>query len=324
MVKDRLKLTLKQFYLLSIVFLLASSLVVYLCSSDSRVKALSCQGNYYLSDEEIYKAADVDSSSLMLLPNFVVEHRIKKIPLIDSVNVTKSKGRIKIKVEEKTIIGYYIKNNKNYALCIDGTSMNITEDYLSTILHFPLLSDLTAKQRKALAKAMYAHKDELTKQVIEKIAEIVPYSSSFDQNMLKMTMQDGNTVYTSYDDISMMAKYQAMLTQLKGESVCLFLDAEHSAIDKVDCSTLFTKSKEEEETEEKTEETPQEETVQEETTQESVTDTEQTEEPVYTEDGYYYVESAGLYFNPVESLYRDENGVYYIWNSDTQSFDLVE
>ena len=36
----------------------------------------------------------------------------------------------------------------------------------------------------------------------------------------------------------MMANYQAMLTELHGQNACLLLDAQHSAIDKIDCADI--------------------------------------------------------------------------------------
>ena len=93
----------------------------------------------------------------------------------------------------------------------------------------------------------------LTRELIEKFAEIVPYKTSYDKNMFKITMQDGNIVYTNLKSIKMLSKYQSVLTKLKGQSVCLVLDSTHSTIEKVNCDDLNSKQKVEEKQEEKTE-----------------------------------------------------------------------
>lgn len=114
------------------------------------------------------------------------------------------------------------------------------------IVHFPLLSDFNAKQRKQLCEQFQKHSKILTRDLIEKFAEIVPYKTSYDKNMFKITMQDGNIVYTNLNSIKMLSKYQSVLTKLKGQSVCLVLDSTHSTIEKVNCEDLNSKKKEEE------------------------------------------------------------------------------
>lgn len=51
-------------------------------------------------------------------------------------------------------------------------------------------------------------------------------------------MQDGNVVFSSMEDLAMMTHYEDMLQQLKGQSVCLLLDRDNSAINKVACDYL--------------------------------------------------------------------------------------
>lgn len=136
------------------------------------------------------------------------------------------------------MVGYYVKDNKNYALCQDGSSIEIDEQYLNMIVHFPLLSNFKQNQRKQLCEQFQKHRKVLTRELIEKFAEIVPYKTSYDKNMFKITMQDGNIVYTNLKSIKMLSKYQSVLTKLKGQSVCLVLDSTHSTIEKVNCDDL--------------------------------------------------------------------------------------
>ena len=196
------------------------------------------------------------------------------------------------------------------------------EQYLNMIVHFPLLSDFNAKQRKQLCEQFQKHSKVLTRDLIEKFAEIVPYKASYDKNMFKITMQDGNIVYTNLNSIKMLSKYQSVLTKLKGQSVCLVLDSTHSTIEKVNCEDLNSKKKEEEQ--KKTSEKAETETSQETENQEQQPDNEETEneaEWVYDENtGVYYHEAIGMYYDPNTDEYYDENGTYYYWDEDSQSF----
>lgn len=325
MVKKKIKLTIKQTIIFSLVFMMVSSVFVYYFSTDSHVKVLSCKNNYYLSDSEVYDLANVSTKTrLYLVPSILLEKRVEKMPFVQSCKVSKKNRKLTFDVQEKLIVGYYVKDDKNFALLQDGTSIEIEEQYLNMIVHFPLLSDFNAKQRKQLCEQFQKHSKILTRDLIEKFAEIVPYKTSYDKNMFKITMQDGNIVYTNLKSIKMLSKYQSVLTKLKGQSVCLVLDSTHSTIEKVNCEDLNSKKKEEEQkkTSEKTEtETSQETENQEEEQQPKDEETENEAEWVYDENtGVYYHEAIGMYYDPNTDEYYDENGTYYYWDEDSQSF----
>lgn len=323
MVKKKIKLTIKQTIIFSLVFMMVSSVFVYYFSTDSHVKVLSCKNNYYLSDSEVYDLANVSTKTrLYLVPSILLEKRVEKMPFVQSCKVSKKNRKLTFDVQEKLIVGYYVKDDKNFALLQDGTSIEIEEQYLNMIVHFPLLSDFNAKQRKQLCEQFQKHSKVLTRDLIEKFAEIVPYKASYDKNMFKITMQDGNIVYTNLNSIKMLSKYQSVLTKLKGQSVCLVLDSTHSTIEKVNCEDLNSKKKEEEQ--KKTSEKAETETSQETENQEQQPDNEETEneaEWVYDENtGVYYHEAIGMYYDPNTDEYYDENGTYYYWDEDSQSF----
>lgn len=305
--------------------MMVASVFVYYFSTDSHVKVLSCKNNYYLSDSEVYDLANVSTKTrLYLVPSILLEKRVEKMPFVQSCKVSKKNRKLTFDVQEKLIVGYYVKDDKNFALLQDGTSIEIEEQYLNMIVHFPLLSDFNAKQRKQLCEQFQKHSKILTRDLIEKFAEIVPYKTSYDKNMFKITMQDGNIVYTNLKSIKMLSKYQSVLTKLKGQSVCLVLDSTHSTIEKVNCEDLNSKKKEEEQkkTSEKTEtETSQETENQEEEQQPDDEETENEAEWVYDENtGVYYHEAIGMYYDPNTDEYYDGNGTYYYWDEDSQSF----
>lgn len=252
------------------------------------------------------------------------------MPFVQSCDVSKKNRKLTFNVQEKLMVGYYVKDNKNYALCQDGSSIEIDEQYLNMIVHFPLLSNFNAKQRKQLCEQFQKHRKVLTRELIEKFAEIVPYKTSYDKNMFKITMQDGNIVYTNLKSIKMLSKYQSVLTKLKGQSVCLVLDSTHSTIEKVNCDDLNSKQKVEEIQEEKTEKTkkteatdekPSENTEVQEEQQPTEDESENQAEWVYDDNtGVYYHEAIGMYYDPNTGEYYDGNGTYYYWDEESQSF----
>ena len=286
---------------------------MYYFSTDSHVKVLSCKNNYYLSDSEVYDLANVSTKTrIYLMPSIILEKRVEKMPFVQSCDVSKKNRKLTFDVQEKLMVGYYVKDNKNYALCQDGSSIEIDEQYLNMIVHFQ------------------KHRKVLTRELIEKFAEIVPYKTSYDKNMFKITMQDGNIVYTNLKSIKMLSKYQSVLTKLKGQSVCLVLDSTHSTIEKVNCDDLNSKQKVEEKQEEKTEKAEKTEATDEKTSE----NTEVQEEQQPTEDesenqaewvyddntGVYYHEAIGMYYDSNTGEYYDGNGTYYYWDEESQNF----
>ena len=144
--------------------------------------------------------------------------------------------------------------------------------------------------------------------------------------MIKMTMQDGNVVYTSISSLVMMAKYQAMLTRLEGKNVCLLLDGTNDAIEKIDCDELNGKktsssSKSSKKTDTKQESSMDTQSSDQTTTQDTTQDTTSQDTTTTTDDsGLVLDESTGLYYDSTSGYYMDPySGTYYVWDDTTQS-----
>lgn len=328
--RKKRNLSLRTCYILSVFGFVLASFFVYFFSFDSKVHVLACQGNYYYTDQQIYEIAGIDTDTrIWLTPSMIIENHLNDQPLIKSATIEKKDNKLSLIIEEKVVIGYYIKDGKNYLLTVDNESIELEEKYLKTIVHFPLLSNFTEEQMKQIANQFKENQDVLSRQVIEKIAEMVPFETSYDDNMIKMTMQDGNIVYTSMDSLVMMANYQAMLTELHGQSVCLLLDAEHSAIDKIDCADVNKpRTEEKDSTSDETEDSEQ--IDENEQTEDSSLETEQesTEElDIYDQAQDWVVDETmlGLEYSASLNVYRDPNtGLKYTWNDQTQSFDQIQ
>ncbi|MDD7281940.1 MAG: FtsQ-type POTRA domain-containing protein [Erysipelotrichaceae bacterium] len=321
-----------------LIFALSSFLLYCLCD-DSKARVLSCQGNYFYSDKQIYEQAHLSlNTRLWLIPSGIMEKEISNLPLVDSVNVKKDENRLVIQVKEKDLIGYYIEDDQYYILTVDNESIELDKEFKSNLIHLPLISDLSKSQRKALCEALKKDEENISHEVIEKISQIVPFSSSYDKNMVRLIMRDGNSVYSSMDSLSMISKYSLVLTQLKGASACLLLDSQHNAIDKINCSDITTNRKELEEQiracqedggtwseEDKTCTYEQEQIQEQEQSQLIVDDTlnqntgsdlDAINDWVYDENsGWYYSYSTGYYLSPY-------TGQYFMWDSESAS--LVE
>ncbi len=228
------------------VVLAAGSMGIYLLSDDSRIQALACTGNYYYTNQQVYDLAGLSAASRKwLLPSFILEKELENDPLIEKAKVIRNGQSLRIDVQEKVVVGYYVSDGQNFLLTMDGNSIPIEDQaMMSSLVHFPLLANLSEEQMEAICEELSAYSEYISRDVLEKIAEIVPWSESYDPNMVKMVMQDGNAVFSSIPSLHMISKYQPMLTELQGENVCLVLDGENDAIDKISCDYLFMTSEE--------------------------------------------------------------------------------
>lgn len=214
---------------------------VYAFSPYTKVTALICTGNYYYTPQQIFQIADLSvNKRTFSVPESKIEKKLAENPLIESAEVSKDDQNINIHVNEKMIIGYYEEEGANYLVATTGERIKVeNETELRSLIHFPLMADLPKESIDALAKQVSEHPDKLTREIFEKIAEILPWQESYDKNMLKLVLQDGNTVFTSINSLFMISAYPKVLDNLQGENVCFLFDGVNGVINKVACSYMY-------------------------------------------------------------------------------------
>lgn len=230
--------------LIGLVAILVLSLGIYLLSPATQIQALSCTGNYYYTPQQVYAIADVSINDRTFLhtPSQVAS-TLEKNPLIESATVELDGQNMSIDVKEKTIIGYFEQDGFQYLVSSEGERIRLTNELdVSTLVHFPLIAkmeDGSMADIDQIAKEVRRHPDYLTREVLEKIAEIQPWEESYDKEMLKLVLQDGNTVFTSIRSLYMMSAYQQVLANLQGDNVCFLLDGQNGVVNKVACTYMY-------------------------------------------------------------------------------------
>lgn len=329
---------------------------VYFLSEDSRIQALACTGNYYFTPQQIYAIAGVSADSRMWFDSTdEMQKKLENNEYIQSATVELQGRTISIDVDEKTIVGYYEDQGEIYYLFSDGSSIMMQQDSdTSTMMHVPHLVNLTEENRQELAALVHEYPKLLTKEVIEKIAEILSWKESYDANMFRLTMQDGNEVFSTIDNLIMLTNYSSILGHLGGEDACMLLDSENSTIDKIACSDFYASSEEREarraqsredaqkaawekaqEEKKKQEAEKKNQEAQDSTSTENTdenqnsdpdqsTETQQTD-PEKTErvdaDDWTDSDYSWLYYSPSSGVYKSKYGdIQYAWDESTQGF----
>ena len=222
---------------LCFLLIAAALAAMYFISDFSKVKSLDVNGNVFYTKQAVLKKAGLSyDSRYIIIPRIYLEWKLEKDELIEDATVHKGlDGAIMIDIKEKSIIGYYVENGKNYALVNDGTSLEIESSKLDAIVNYPLVDGFTAEERKKLAKS-FGGKEKVKDSIIAMMSEIIPYKTSYDSHMVKIIMQDGNTIFTSYESMPLLNDYLGTLKRLKKSNVCLWPDAATHAIHNENCS----------------------------------------------------------------------------------------
>ena len=206
--------------------------VFYLTSDMSKVKSLTVKNNVHYSDSQILELAGIDYDSNYILTNsFYVNYKLEKNSLIADAKLKKDlHGGFTIYIEEEKVIGSLKENPQ--LLLIQGKGIeNISNISLKSI---PRIGAFTDEQLLKLNESF----ENVDSKVLTMISEILPHAETYNSEMVRIVMNDGNRITSSYDGISLINSYKKILPQLEGTHVCLFMDELSGNIIKqsVDCT----------------------------------------------------------------------------------------
>lgn len=217
-------------------FALLVSLIVlvvfYLTSDMSKVKSLTVKNNVHYTDSQILELAGIDyDSNYILTMSLYVNHKLEKNSLIADAKLKKDlHGGFTIYIEEEKVIGSLKENPQ--LLLIQGKGIeNISNISLKSIPRIGAFSD---EQLLKLNESF----ENVDSKVLTMISEILPHAETYNSEMVRIVMNDGNRITSSYDGISLINSYKKILPQLEGTHVCLFMDELSGNIIKqsVDCT----------------------------------------------------------------------------------------
>lgn len=224
-----------------LLLFLVLSFGVFFFSPESRVQAIHASGNYYYTRQQIYDLARTGVGDCWLFsPDWLIEKRLEADPVIDSAEVSRNGRTLNIEVTEKMIVGRYLDENGNsFLMDSQGQEIPVESTLQRNILtRVPILTNISVEQRQMIAEAVRQKPLNLTRQVFEKIAEITPWTHSYNKNMFKLTMQDGTLIFTDAQSLPVLDKYKTMLSDLKGGDVCLKMYRSNSDMEKEKADTV--------------------------------------------------------------------------------------
>jgi len=215
----RFRLALFSFVLLII---LLGYLYSVFFSENAKIKQIKISNNRYFTDRQVLSKAAIDyNDNFYFTAGRKVEKRFADWEIC-KVKVLKNANQVlEIRFENADLLAYYSDQEANLWL-LDSSNRSYAYDnqYLEALKSLPFLLNYNQEERRMLVENLKL----LDRGIIAQISEITRYATSFDENMIKLTMEDGITVYLDYLSVPMLNSYNEIVAPLSPTNRCLYFD----------------------------------------------------------------------------------------------------
>lgn len=223
-----------------VVLILIALTVFYFVGDLSKVKQLRVVGNSIYSQDAILDLSKVSyETRYVVAPEFWIKSNVMKGEFIEDVKVHKTwDGSIRIEVQEVDLAGYYINaSGETLALTRDGRTISIAGAQLSLISKYPLLHGFSDESLISLSNGLNFN-EPVTKDMIQQISEITPYQTSYDSSMVKVTMRDGNKLYTTMESLYLLNGYSILMQKETRPNQCYFVEGVNRSYNNLPCDSF--------------------------------------------------------------------------------------
>ncbi|MBR4178314.1 MAG: FtsQ-type POTRA domain-containing protein [Bacilli bacterium] len=213
--KRKKKFNFKKFIIFIIIILFIYILLRVLLNI--KTKNIVILNNNIYSDEDIIEISNIENyPKFMLLNKSRIKNKIKKLDLIDDVNIYKKLGFIlEIDIKEKKIL-YYIRSKDEY----------MASDYntykLDNMIGYPTLINYVPSN---IEEAFVNKFKDIDSNVISLISEIEYSKTNFDEKRFLLYMNDGNEVYITISRLDLLNKYIEIIQKVNNKKGILYLDS---------------------------------------------------------------------------------------------------
>ncbi|MFV0254964.1 MAG: hypothetical protein ACK5G7_02400 [Erysipelotrichaceae bacterium] len=185
----------------------------------AKVKNITVTNDSFFSSSNIISKSGLsyDSNYYFLISGNIINN-FKDWEIVD-VKINKLAGfTVNIELVNKDLLGYYSVNDKYYLLGSDKI-YDYKDDYALALSQLPFIvgfeNDLTD-----LTKALSG----LDSSVLQQISEINKAPTSYDENMIKLTMIDGNYAFINYFSFHLLNNYNKISNSVIIDNACIYFD----------------------------------------------------------------------------------------------------
>lgn len=211
--KKKRRLKLKRIFILFVILLIIGLLIFLFFNQ--KINNIYIKGNNYLSEQEIIEYAQIDNyPRLINCSSYNIEKKLKKNKLIKEVKVYK-KGIVNVYIEIEENRPLYFDSTENKTILLDKTKVNKIYNVPTLINYIP-----DTKTKKFFKKIK-----EVEQEILIRISDIEYKPNDVDKNRLLLTMNDGNYVYITINNLPDINNYINIVKEFKNKKGILYLDS---------------------------------------------------------------------------------------------------
>lgn len=224
-------------FFFSVFIIFMGCFTLYYKSDLARIRSIKVINNEFVSENYIKSILnfEVHDSLITLFPKFK-EMKIKENKLFKNVKITiKDNNCVVVDIKENRIVGHFIINGKTSFILGDGTIIDFKAIYIDNLALIPLFVDIELEKMKIIALEF----NKLSYDTLTRISEVHNLSFTYDDNMVKLVMDEGFYVCSSLKGLPYVDNYADIIAyEDKVENKCILIIEEYSKAVRIDCSEI--------------------------------------------------------------------------------------
>lgn len=208
-------------FFLSILLSWGIIIGLFYFEDDNEIRGITFKNNYHLTEEYLYKVSNINADQKVLFfSKQTLKETLEENPFIKEVNIKINKFNIiEVDVLEYKIVAY--KNfNPAQVLLETGEFIEISEDLTYLINYLPLFEVIKVNQEHidAIATGLAT----INNDVLSSIYKILPYETSYDDNMLELITLDNRHIYSSTLELNNLNNYFVTIDGVPSDHMCIY------------------------------------------------------------------------------------------------------
>lgn len=197
------------------LFLLFVMIYLLILLIPQKIQTIHVSGNEFLTDQEVIEIAGLeDYPSTFTNYSYKIKKTLEDSDYIENASVSKNWFyEVNIKIEENRPL--FFDTTKNKTVLESGDTTDRSFDV-------PILINYTPD---TIYEKLITKMNDLDTDIIRRISEIKYDPNDVDPNRFLFTMDDGNYVYLTANQLSSLNSYVTIVSQFEGKKGILYLDS---------------------------------------------------------------------------------------------------
>ena len=197
------------------LFLLFVMIYLLILLIPQKIQTIHVSGNEFLTDQEVIEIAGLeDYPSTFTNYSYKIKKTLEDSDYIENASVSKNWFyEVNIKIEENRPL--FFDTTKNKTVLESGNTTDRSFDV-------PVLINYTPD---TIYEKLITKMNDLDTDIIRRISEIKYDPNDVDPNRFLFTMDDGNYVYLTANQLSSLNSYVTIVSQFEGKKGILYLDS---------------------------------------------------------------------------------------------------